>query len=146
MFGWFGTVAYTAHCKVDGFAARLREGRLSASRCTGCGARSFPPRADCPRCLSGEFELVDIDGRARLLSYTRVHAAPSGFEHLAPYSLGVAELEELGPAGRVMAWLGPSIEPGAAEVGMPVRVVPRLREEIEPIQVDYTLEAAGGLR
>jgi hypothetical protein len=145
VFGWFGRVSHTAHTRVDGFAVRLKEGHLAASRCRSCGLRSFPPRADCPRCLAGDFELVDVGGRARLLSFTRIHAAPSGFEDLAPYSLGVAELEELGPAGRVLAWLGPSIAPDQAAVGMAVRVIPRLADDIEQIRVDYTLEAAEDL-
>lgn len=144
MFEWFGRVSFCPHTKVSDFARHLREGRLMASRCGGCGQLSYPPRADCPRCLAGEFEYREIAGRGTVLSYSRIDAAPAGFEVLAPYVVGVVDLEE---TGRLLAWFGPSIPEEEIEVGMPVQVVPRLFEEIEEIRVYYSLErpqAAGG--
>lgn len=138
MFKWFGLVNLSPATRVAAFASHLRDGRLMASRCRRCGAQSFPPRADCERCLSPEFEWVEITGRGRLVTWTRITAAPSGFEAYAPYTLGVIELEG---GGRAMAWLGGSLEEQDLEMGMPLRLVPRLHEEMEEIHVDYTLEA-----
>jgi uncharacterized OB-fold protein len=140
MFKWFGIVNLAPCTRVAEFAEHLRAGRLMASRCRACGARSFPPRADCPRCLSPEFEWVEIGGHGKLLTWSRITAAPHGFEHLAPYTIGVVDLDE---GGRALAWIGASVPESTLQIGMPLRLVPRLHEEIEDIRVDYTLEDPG---
>lgn len=137
MFKWFGIVNHTPHTKVAAFAEHLRAGRLMASRCRACGHTSFPPRADCEACLDGEFEFVEISGRGRLYTFTRIDAAPSGFEQYAPYTIGLVDLEE---GGRALAWIGDSVRADALRIGMELRLTPRLHEEIEEIRVDYTLE------
>jgi uncharacterized OB-fold protein len=138
MFKWFGIRNLSPCTKVAAFAEHLRAGRLVASRCRACGQQAFPPRADCERCLSPEFTLVEIDGRGRLWTWTRIAAAPSGFESLAPYTLGVIELDA---GGRALAPVGGSLAEDALAMGMPLRLVPRLDEDREEIRVTYTLEA-----
>ena len=138
MFKWFGIVNLSPATRVAAFAAWLRDGHLMASRCRACGTRAFPPRADCERCLSPEFEWVEISGRGTLVTWTRITAAPTGFEAYAPYTLGVIELEG---GGRAMAWFGASLQRADVRVGMALRLVPRLHDEMEEIHVDYTLEA-----
>lgn len=140
MFSWFGKVSYCAHTKVAAFADRLKTGRIAASRCAGCGLVSFPPRADCPTCLSGEFGWVELSGRGTLLTWTRIAVAPAGFDDVAPYTIGVVDLEE---GGRLLAWFGASIPDDDLRVGMAVQVVPRLFAEIPEIKVHYTLERPG---
>ncbi len=137
MFKWFGIVNLSPCTRVAEFAEHLRAGRLMATRCRSCGHRSFPPRADCARCLSPEFEWVEIGGDCRLLTWSRITAAPHGFEHLAPYTVAVVELVE---GGRALAWLGSSVRESVLEIGMPLRLVPRLHEDVEDIHVDYLLE------
>jgi hypothetical protein len=137
MFKWFGIVNLAPCTRVAEFAEHLRAGRLMAARCRGCGLQSFPPRADCARCLSPEFEWVEIGGSCRLLTWSRITAAPHGFEHLAPYTVAVVELDE---GGRALAWLGSSVPESALQIGMRLRLVPRLHEDVEDIHVDYTLE------
>ncbi len=139
MFKWFGLVNLSPCTKVGDFAAHLREGRLTASRCTACGSRSFPPRADCEACLSPAFELVPIGGRGRLHTWTRIDAPPAGFETRAPYVVGVVDLDE---GGRALAWIGDSVPESALRAGLEMVVTPRLHEDIEDIRVDYTLELA----
>ncbi len=140
MFKWFGWVNHAPHTKVAAFAQHLREGRLMGSRCRACGHTSFPPRADCEACLHGEFEFVPVSGRGTLHTWTRISAAPSGFESVAPYTLGLVDLEE---GGRALAWIGESVPPESLAIGMALRLVPRIHEEVEDIRVDYTLEAPG---
>ncbi len=140
MFAWFGKVSYCPHTKVSEFADRLKTGRIVASRCTACGLVSFPPRADCARCLSGKFEWREISGRGTVVTWTRIDAAPAGFEDAAPYTIGVVDLEE---TGRLLAWFGDSIAEGEIRIGMDVQVVPRLFEEVPEIKVHYTLERPG---
>jgi uncharacterized OB-fold protein len=138
MFKWFGIVNHTPHTKVAAFAEHLRAGRLMGSRCRACGTRAFPPRAHCERCLSDDFELVPVSGRGRLYTWTRIDAAPSGFEAWAPYTIGVVDLDE---GGRALAWIGASVPAGALRAGLELELVPRVHEETEAITVDYTLEA-----
>jgi hypothetical protein len=133
-------VSFCPHTKVSDFADHLKGGRLMASRCTECGFTSFPPRADCPKCLNGEFEFTELSGRGRLVTYTRIDAAPAGFEEMAPYSIGVVDLEE---TGRLLAWFGESIPETQIRIGMEIQVVPRIFEEIEEIKVYYSLEKPG---
>lgn len=144
MFKWFGIVNLSPCTKVGEFADHLRAGRLVASRCRACGTRSFPPRADCAACLSEKFELVPTSGRGRLHTWTRIDAAPAGFEAHAPYVVGVLDLDE---GGRALAWIGARVPPDELRVGLGMELVPRLHEEYEDIRVDYTLElpaAPGG--
>lgn len=137
MFKWFGIVNLSPCTRVAAFAGHLRAGKLMASRCTICGQRSFPPRADCEHCLSPEFEWVEISGRGRLLTWSRISAAPAGFEAFAPYTVGMLELAD---GGRALAWLGDSVLEDTLRPGIELQLVPRLHEEIEDIRVDYTLE------
>lgn len=136
MFEWFGSVCFVPHTKVAVFAELLRDGKICGTRCAACKTLSVPPRADCPRCLSGQFEWVPLSGRGRLHTFTRIEAAPTGFEDAAPYVLGVVDLEE---GGRLLGPVG-AIPFEALRVGMPVRLAPRLAEEIEPIRVSFTIE------
>ncbi len=140
MFKWFGKVNYTPYTKVDGFAQHLRDGRLMASRCKDCGAVSFPPRADCEACMSGDFEFMEVSGKGRLHTFTRIVAAPTGFEDVAPYVVGVVDLEE---GGKALAWFGESFEEEDIEIGMELQIVPRIFEELEEIKVYYSLERPG---
>jgi uncharacterized OB-fold protein len=110
------------------------------SRCKQCGETSFPPRADCEACLGAEFEFVERNGKARLLTYTKIVAAPTGFEEVAPYVVGVADLEQ---GGRILAWIGESIPENEISMDMELQVVPRIFEELEEIKVYYSLEKPG---
>lgn len=140
MFEWFGLVNFVPHTKVSKFADHLRDGRIMGSRCGKCGHTSFPPRADCPKCLSGEFEFFELSGKGTLVTFTRIDAAPAGFEDVAPYTMGVVDLEE---TGRMLAWFGESIPEDEIKIGMELQVVPRIFEEVEEIKVYCTLERPG---
>jgi len=140
VFEWFGKVCYSPHTKIGEFARHLKDGRLMASRCEQCGATSYPPRADCPHCLSGDFAYQEVSGEGTLHTYTRIDAAPAGFEDEVPFVVGVVDLAE---GGRLLAWFGDTIEESEIAIGMPIQVVPRIFEEIEQIKVYYSLEKPG---
>ena len=140
MFQWFGKVNFSPYTQVTDFAQYLKDGRLMGSRCRACGATSFPPRADCAECLSPVFEFVEYSGKGPLHTYTRIDAAPTGFEDVVPYTIGVVDLEE---GGRLLAWIGDTIEAKEIEIGMEVQVVPQIFEELEEIKVYYSLEKPG---
>jgi uncharacterized OB-fold protein len=140
MFKWFGRVNVTPYTRVSEFAAQLKDGRIMGSRCRACGERSFPPRADCAACMGREFEWIEISGRCTLHTFTRIVAAPTGFESFAPYTVGVVDLEE---GGRALAWFGDTIDEGDIAIGMELQLVPQIDEDREEIQVFYSLERPG---
>jgi len=140
MFKWFGKVNFAPYTKVADFAQYLKDGRLMGSKCKKCGATSFPPRADCDACMSGDFEFFEMSGKAKLHTFTKIVAAPTGFEELAPYIVGVVDLEE---GGRALAWFGESIKEAEIKIGMELQMVPQIFEELEEIKVYYSLEKPG---
>ena len=140
MFQWFGKVNFTPFTKVTEFAQHLKDGRIMGSKCTKCGNVSFPPRADCGACMSGDFEYTEFSGRGTLQTYTRIDAAPTGFDDVVPYTLGVVDLEE---GGRLLAWMGDTIAEDEIEMDMELQVVPRIFDETEEIKVYYSIEKPG---
>jgi uncharacterized OB-fold protein len=140
MFKWFGKVNFSPFTKVTDFAQYLKDGKLMGSKCNKCGATSFPPRADCGSCMSPDFEFFEMKGKARLHTYSKIVAAPTGFEEVTPYIVGVADLEE---GGRLLAWFGDTIQEEEIEIGMELQVVPQIFEEMEEIKVYYALEKPG---
>jgi uncharacterized OB-fold protein len=140
VFEWFGMVSYCPHTKVADFARHLKDGRLMGSKCTACGHTAFPPRADCAACRGDGFEFTEWSGRGTVVTFTRIAAAPAGFEEHVPFTVGVVDLEQ---GGRLLAWFGASIPAEGIAIGQPVQVVPRVIGESERIKVHYTLEAPG---
>ena len=41
--------------------------------CKACGYKAHPRHARCPSCGKREFNAVELEGTARLLTFTRVH-------------------------------------------------------------------------
>jgi uncharacterized OB-fold protein len=140
MFKWFGKVNFAPYTKVTDFAKHLKDGRLMGTRCKSCGAFSFPPRADCEVCMSGDFEFVEVSGKSTLQTYTKIVAAPTGFEDVVPYTVGVVDLEE---GGRALAWFGETVKEDEIKIGMELQVVPQIFDELEEIKVYYSLEKPG---
>ena len=140
MFKWFGKVNFAPYTKVTDFARHLKDGRLMGTRCRDCGAFSFPPRADCEACMSGDFEFVELSGRSTLHTFTKIVIAPTGFEDVVPYIVGMVDLEE---GGRALAWFGDTVAEDEIEVGMDLQVVPQIFEEVQDIKVYYSLEKPG---
>ena len=135
-FKYFGKINFTPFTKVDKFADYLQKGKLMGTQCKKCGEKYFPPRADCIKCLSDDIKWIEYSGRGTLQSYTKIYAAPKGFEDIAPYILGVVDLEE---GGRLISWIKDILDDDI-RIGMGVKVVPRIFEEIEEIKLYYTIE------
>ena len=135
-FKYFGKINFTPYTKVDKFADYLQKGKLMGTQCKKCGEKYFPPRADCIKCLSDEVKWIEYSGKGTLHSYTKIYAAPKGFEDMAPYTLGVVDLEE---GGRLISWIK-DIPDDKIRIGMSVKIIPRIFEEIEEIKLYYTIE------
>ena len=120
-FGQFGIVSFASRAKINGFVDRLADGTVSGTRCTQCGARYFPPRADCCACLSSDMTWFDIDGAGKLVSFSTLSYAPTGFEKDLPYTIGLARFKG---GIQVFGRLSPSIMPDEMAIGMDVVVSP----------------------
>lgn len=135
-FKYFGKINFTPYTKVSEFADHLQKGRLMGSVCKKCGEKSFPPRADCIKCLSDDFELVENSGKGTLVTFTTIYSPPAGFEDIAPFTLGLVDLDD---GGRAVSWFE-NTKSEDIKIGMRVRVVPKIFEEISEIKLYYSLE------
>ncbi len=122
----FGTVSFTTEARAADFISYLEQGKVMATRCPRCGVSFFPPKADCPSCLSGEVEWFEVKGKGKLASYTIVNYGPSGFEDDAPYILALGEFEG---GLQIMARLSKDIAPEDIKSGMSLEVVPLKRPD-----------------
>lgn len=76
------------------FYARLKDGKLSTTRCPRDGQLDWPPRTACPRCHTEELEWVDLPEEGRLYAFSAVLAgAPLGLEDEVPFSVGLVDLD-----------------------------------------------------
>jgi uncharacterized OB-fold protein len=78
---------------IDQFYKFLAQGKLMAGKCQKCGKIHLPPRPLCDNCFSQEFTWLPVTNKGKLLTYTVIHIAPQQFQHLAPYAVGIIQLE-----------------------------------------------------
>ena len=78
---------------IEQFYKHLAQGKLMAGKCMKCGKIHLPPRPLCDNCFSQEFTWTEISGKGKLLTYTIIHVAPQQFQALAPYAVGIVQLE-----------------------------------------------------
>ena len=56
--------------RIQKFFEGLKEGKIYATQCDICGNKFFPPRADCPKCLTSNINWISQDLKGELLPYT----------------------------------------------------------------------------
>lgn len=78
---------------IEQFYKHLAQGKLMAGKCRKCGKIHLPPRPLCDNCFSQEFTWTEISGKGKLLTYTVIHVAPQQFQAMAPYAVGIVQLE-----------------------------------------------------
>jgi hypothetical protein len=71
----------------------MSRGKLMGGKCRKCGKIHFPPRPLCDSCFSKDFEWVEMPTEGKLLTYTIIHVAPAQFQSMAPYAMGIVQLE-----------------------------------------------------
>jgi uncharacterized OB-fold protein len=119
-FDEFGIISFVPFTKVEEFVKFLKDGIIKGKKCGNCNVFYFPPRSECPECLTQELEWLETKGIGTLLTYTTIHAAPTGFEDMTPYTIGLIDLDE---GGRILATID-GIEESDIEIGMKMRAVP----------------------
>lgn len=100
-FNAFGTVSFMATSKVNDFIDHLKAGKVMGTRCKDCDRAFFPPRSDCPQCLTSRMGWFEITGPGRLISYSRLQFAPVGFQEDVPYCIAVLDYGDFKVFGRI---------------------------------------------
>lgn len=72
---------------------RDRYYRLVGSRCSACGAESFPPVYRCKKCGSEHIVDKEMPRSGKIVTYTQLHEPLPGFEAQAPFYLAVVRLD-----------------------------------------------------
>ena len=78
---------------ISSFYKFVSEKQLMAAKCNECGTVLLPPKPMCTNCLSTNLKWIELEGSGKLLSYTVIHIAPTQFQSLAPYGVGIVELK-----------------------------------------------------
>jgi uncharacterized OB-fold protein len=78
---------------IEQFYKNISQKKLMGGKCRKCGKIHLPPRPLCDKCLSTEFEWVELPRTGRLLTYTIIHVAPTQFQNMTPYAVGIVQLE-----------------------------------------------------
>jgi uncharacterized OB-fold protein len=118
-FEKFGRKSFTGITKTAKFVDFLAEGKVEGTVCKKCGAKFFPPRADCSVCLSKEMDWFEMPKNGKLETFTTAMYAPFGFEADPPYTMGVVDF---GGGLKLFARLAKDIKPEDVNVGMAVAI------------------------
>jgi uncharacterized OB-fold protein len=78
---------------IEQFYKNINQGKLMGAKCKKCGKLHLPPRPLCDDCYSKDFEWTEVPAKGKLLTYTVIHIAPSQFQSMAPYAMGIVQLE-----------------------------------------------------
>jgi len=108
--------------------------RLEAATCTGCGKVLYPPRRICPKCKGREFKKTELPFEGKLVSYTVIRTPPPEFSDLAPYALGILEMQ----GGVRMHCQISDCDFQDLKVGMPLKLeFRRIREDGQAGMIHY---------
>jgi uncharacterized protein len=103
--------------KLHAFYAHLAEGRLTTTRCRGCGRLDWPPRGFCPECAADDYDWVDLPHEGVVHGFTvQETGVPTGFT--SPLAFAIVKVGGLRIFAPVL-----TAEPGALHVGARVRFV-----------------------
>jgi uncharacterized OB-fold protein len=78
---------------LPGFFDALSEGRLLAAECHDCGSQLIPPRPACHECGSRRLSTAEQPKTGTVYSHTEIARPPTAFEHLAPLTVAIVELD-----------------------------------------------------
>ncbi|MCC6211059.1 MAG: Zn-ribbon domain-containing OB-fold protein [Burkholderiales bacterium] len=115
---------YAAPAAMARFCAGLKERRIEALRCGGCGRRYLPPRPVCGNCHLPLADWVPVADEGRLEAWTVVHVPildpRTGRMREAPYGMGLVRLD--GADTTLNHFLAQS-DPARLAIGQRVRAV-----------------------
>lgn len=89
-----------------------------AGKCQKCGKIHMPPRPVCNNCYSQDFTWTEVPSKGKLLTYTIIHVAPLQFQALAPYTVGIVQLEN----GLKLPGMISGVTENALKIGMDLKI------------------------
>lgn len=118
------TWRYSSGRPLERFLAGLRERRIEALRCAGCGRRYLPPRPFCGACRLHLTDWIPVRDEGTLEAWTVVHLpildARTGEPRPVPYGMGLVRLD--GADTTLNHYLAES-DPDRLAIGRRVRAV-----------------------
>ena len=97
----------------------LKQDRLLGLKCRTCGVIIVPPKMVCRACNSNDLEVIELQGKGKIRTYTTVNVAAEGREEEVPYVIVMVELVEgpwimgnldgIDPAGITMEIIGKQV-------------------------------------
>ncbi|MEM3875108.1 MAG: Zn-ribbon domain-containing OB-fold protein [Candidatus Bathyarchaeia archaeon] len=103
---------------IEQFYKNISQKKLLGGKCRKCGKIHLPPRPLCDKCLSTEFEWVELPKTGKLLTYTIIHVAPTQFQSMTPYAVGIIQLEN----GVKIPGMIKNVPLDKIRVGMPLKM------------------------
>jgi uncharacterized OB-fold protein len=103
---------------IEQFYKNIGQKRLLGGKCRRCGKIHLPPRPLCDNCLSTDFEWVELPKTGKLITYTIIHVAPTQFQSMAPYAVGIVQLEN----GVKIPGMIRGVPLNKIKVGMPLKM------------------------
>ncbi|MEA3253372.1 MAG: OB-fold domain-containing protein [Chloroflexota bacterium] len=76
------------------FNKALKKGKLLGLKCLDCGKFTCPPKIACQECGSTNLEIAELQGNAKIVTYTVSYVPSEGREAEAPYTVVMVELDE----------------------------------------------------
>ena len=76
----------------NAFKEALKQNKLLGLKCNQCGAYTAPPKKVCMECASEDMEIVELNGKGEIQTFTVINVPPEGFE--APYMVALVKLDE----------------------------------------------------
>ena len=70
-----------------------REETYKWVKCKKCGYLQYKSHLRCLKCKNSEFEIIEVKGSCKLLTFTILNAPPTEFRNKSSYALGVVEFE-----------------------------------------------------
>ncbi len=95
MAGPFQIGLYEPSPETAGYWEGIKAGKLMIKRCTSCARHQHPRRMFCIHCDGDRFDWVEVEGSAKVYTFSTVHRAPRPeFNAEVPYTVGILELPE----------------------------------------------------
>jgi uncharacterized protein len=77
---------------IESYENAINENRIVGSRCNDCLRIFVPPRPVCRDCWSQNLQIEEVEARGKLVTWTVIHISPPSYMDMAPYILGIVEL------------------------------------------------------
>ncbi|MGC8538689.1 MAG: Zn-ribbon domain-containing OB-fold protein [Candidatus Micrarchaeia archaeon] len=99
---------------------------LIGNKCENCGEVYFPPRVVCRNCGRNS-KLVEkrLSGSGTIYSFTKIRSPPDNFSDIAPYTVGIIQLDE-----------GPKVEGHIIENGKQAEIGARVKMMFRKMYVE----------